>query len=249
MINSFGLLRSILIYYGNPFKTWAFRRFYSKFIRRGDLCFDIGAHVGNRTAILRKLGSRVVAVEPQPILSKYLTSKFARDPDVIIIPKAIGSSGGQGQLHLSAATPTVSSLSQEWIRAVSDTTSFRDVRWEQEITVPITTLDALLEEFGLPVYIKIDVEGFESEALRGLSHPVRLISFEYIPAARQIALDSLGWINSLGNYVYNWTIKESAVLRSGSWLAYGQMVEILNSMSADGDSGDIYCQLRKSHTH
>ena len=239
---SIGLLRSVIIYYGNPFRLRAFGQFYSNYIHRGDLCFDIGAHVGNRTASLRKLGARVVAVEPQPVLINYLASRFDRDPDVILIPKAVGSRPGNARLHISSRTPTVSSLSQEWIRSVKLASSFHDVRWDEEITVQVTTLDALLEEFGLPEFVKIDVEGFESEALQGLSSPIPLISFEYIPVARGIAIDCLNRLSLLGNYAYNWTVKESTRLQSNSWLTRERMIEVLALMLPNQDPGDIYCK-------
>ena len=43
-----GLARSLLIYYGNPRKGQRMKQFYAQFMGPGDLCFDIGAHVGNR---------------------------------------------------------------------------------------------------------------------------------------------------------------------------------------------------------
>ena len=53
------------LYYGVPFRARRMRRFYSRFVRAGDLCFDVGAHAGNRVRCFRQLGARVVAIEPQ----------------------------------------------------------------------------------------------------------------------------------------------------------------------------------------
>ena len=47
-------------------------RLYGQFVRPGDLVFDVGAHVGDRIAAFRRLGARVVAVEPQPALVRTL---------------------------------------------------------------------------------------------------------------------------------------------------------------------------------
>ena len=44
----------------------------AQFVRPGDLVFDVGAHVGDRIAAFRRLGARVVAVEPQPALVRTL---------------------------------------------------------------------------------------------------------------------------------------------------------------------------------
>jgi hypothetical protein len=61
-----GLLRSVLMYHGIPFRRRRLSQFYARFIRPGDLCFDIGAHVGSRLGAWLPLGARIVAVEPQP---------------------------------------------------------------------------------------------------------------------------------------------------------------------------------------
>ena len=57
-------------------------RLYGSFVRRGDLVFDVGAHVGDRVASFRRLGARVVAVEPQPALVKVLKLFYGRSADV-----------------------------------------------------------------------------------------------------------------------------------------------------------------------
>jgi hypothetical protein len=61
-----GVIRSLRIYYGDPRRRGALDRHYAGFVGAGDLVFDIGGHVGDRVASFRRLGARVVAVEPQP---------------------------------------------------------------------------------------------------------------------------------------------------------------------------------------
>ena len=113
-----GLLRSILVYYGNPFKLRRMQRFYAQFMGPGDLCFDIGAHVGNRLFVWSRLGARVVAVEPQPLCLALLRRWYGRRPDVTLVDAAIGAEQGQGALWISPDTPTVTTLSQSWIESV-----------------------------------------------------------------------------------------------------------------------------------
>ena len=67
-----GIVRSLRIYYGHRARAAAMDRLYSRFVQRGDLVFDVGAHVGDRVASFRRLGARVVAIEPQPALVKVL---------------------------------------------------------------------------------------------------------------------------------------------------------------------------------
>ena len=61
-----GIFRSVAMYYWKPFNKRRLKRFYAQFIQPGDLCFDLGAHLGNRANAWLALGAKIVAVEPQP---------------------------------------------------------------------------------------------------------------------------------------------------------------------------------------
>src|SRR5262245_63241923 len=74
-----GVARSLRIYYGSGAHRAAMERLYSRFVAPGDLVFDIGAHGGDRTAVLRRLDARVVAVAPQPALVKTPELLYGRD--------------------------------------------------------------------------------------------------------------------------------------------------------------------------
>ncbi len=79
-----GVVRSLRIYHGRNAPRVAMNRLYRQFVQPGDLVFDIGAHVGDRVAAFRRLGARVVAVEPQPALVRTLRLLFGRDAAVTI---------------------------------------------------------------------------------------------------------------------------------------------------------------------
>lgn len=98
-------------------------RFYSQFIKKGDLCFDIGANLGNRTRVFLKLGARVVAVEPQDKCMKKLKKKYGNNSEVVLVHKAVGVKEGKGNLILSDSH-TISSMSGEWIESVKKSDMF-----------------------------------------------------------------------------------------------------------------------------
>src|SRR5579883_3168360 len=103
----YGLARSAVIYHGNPVKRRRARAFYRAFVRAGDLCFDIGAHLGDRTGHFLALGARVVAVEPQPGPLAVLRRLYGRDPRVLLVAEAVGASSGWAELAIDPANPTV----------------------------------------------------------------------------------------------------------------------------------------------
>ena len=239
---SAGLLRSILMYYGVPWRNYALARFYGRFVGPGDLCFDIGAHVGNRLWALSRLGARIVALEPQPDCMRLLRRWYGHHANIELVERAAGAAHGTRTLFLSERTPTVTTLSRDWMAAVQRTPGFAGVRWDRDIPVRVTTLDELIDRHGIPTFCKIDVEGAELDVLRGLSYPLKVLSFEYIPAAIEAAVSCVGRLGELGRYEYNWSPGELSRLGSTAWLGPARMADILRRMPFDGQSGDVYAR-------
>src|SRR5450432_3544809 len=101
----YGIARSALIYYGNPRKRRRARTLYCQFVRRDELCFDIGAHLGDRIGHFRALGARVVALEPQPHLMRVLRLLYGGDAGVTLVEAAVGAAPGSATLFAPAANP------------------------------------------------------------------------------------------------------------------------------------------------
>jgi FkbM family methyltransferase len=231
------------MYHAIPGRQRRMVRLYGEFIGPGDLAFDIGAHVGSRVRAWRRLGARVVAVEPQPDCLRVLRLLYGRDHDVTIVPHAVGATTGRARLSVSTATPTVSSMSSSWIEAVSTDRRFARVHWDRTIEVEVTTLDELVAAYGEPTFCKIDVEGFEVEVLEGLTRPVPALSFEYLPPAHDQALAALDRIDRLGSYEYNYSPIETMRLESDHWLDAAALAALLVRFQPLGRSGDVYARL------
>lgn len=240
-----GIARSLLMYHGVPGRHRRMVAFYGAFLGPGDVGIDVGAHVGSRVRAWRKLGATVVAVEPQPDLVRVLRLFFRRDPGVVLVPEAVGAEPGRARLGISSATPTVSSMSPEWIGTVTADRGFAAVRWDRSVEVPVTTLDALAAAHGEPAFVKVDVEGFEHEVLSGLSRPVRALSFEYLPPAHDAALAVLDLVERLGGgaYRYNYSPVETLTWASERWLTADELVPLLERYRPAGRSGDVYARL------
>jgi membrane glycosyltransferase len=238
-----GVLRSLRIYYLDRNRSAAMVSLYGAFVKSGDLVFDVGAHVGDRVAVFRKLGARVVAVEPQPAIIKVLRLLYGRDRAVAIEPQAVGRGAGTVNLKLNLANPTVSTASQAFVQAADGAAGWEGQAWTRTVQVPITTLDDLIARHGMPAFIKIDVEGFEAEALAGLTCAVPALSFEFTTIQRDVAAACIARCSALGYASFNAALGESQTFVHPGWRTRYEIAAWLEALPEAANSGDIYAML------
>lgn len=237
------LSRSLRIYHGNAARNAAMDELYGRFLRPGELAFDIGAHVGDRVSSFRRLGARVVALEPQPGPARVLRLIHGRDSLVTLVEAACGDHDGTVTLRINSANPTVSTASNAFIGAARGAGGWEGQVWDHEIAVRCTTLDSLIARHGLPALLKIDVEGFEAHVLAGLTRVVRAISFEFTTIQRDVAEACLALLETLGPYRFNVALGESQRLELAEFASAEAMGSYLRALPHAANSGDVYAIL------
>ena len=169
------------------------------------LVFDCGANIGDFTQYFISRGAKVISIEPQAELTVN-NPKF----DGAIIENACVSDK-EGFINLFECNAnTIATCNTDW----KDKGRFKGYHWTKQRTVKALTIDMLIEKYGKPSIIKMDVEGFEHVALRGLSQRVDIISFEYTGEFADKALDCLDILENLGFsqiYAYPWSKIEDQI--------------------------------------
>lgn len=238
------LRSSLESYYGHPRRDAAMDAFYARFVRPGDLVFDIGAHVGDRVASFRRLGARVVAIEPQPVCARALRTIFSGDDRVTLVEAACADGIGTVELRINSANPTVSTVSSYFPQAARGAPGWESERWDTTTTVASTTLNALVNAYGIPAFAKIDVEGFEDVVLAGLHCALPALSFEFTTIERLLPQRCLDHLSALKFSHFNLALGDNMSLALRGWLSANDMVAHLRTLPHEANSGDVYCLSR-----
>lgn len=233
------LRRSWRIYHGDPQHDRALDALYRAFVKPGDLVFDVGAHVGHRAASFRRLGARVVAVEPQ-LAPAILIRAVWGWRGVRVVRAACGARVGEATMHVNSDNPIVSTMSSQFVDASKGASGWEGQTWDREIKVPMVTLNSLIATYGDPSFVKIDVEGFEREALAGLSRRVPALSFEFTTIQKDVAAQCLARCVDLGYARFNAVIGETHALVFSEPVDASGLAGWLAGLPHEANSGDIY---------
>lgn len=187
--------------------------FYSKLLHKTDLVFDVGANCGKKSSLFLRLGTTVVAFEPQPDCMEELKALCGSHKRLITIQSALSSKAGIGKFYVRTHRDK-SGLVKDWQKHVVSNVE------ESVLEVPLTTLDEMIRIHGRPHYTKIDVEGHEYEVLSGLSQPIPLISFEYhfSDSGANTVRDCIDYLSKLGPVSLNITPAEKLLWGCPEWL-------------------------------
>jgi FkbM family methyltransferase len=201
---------------------WSDRHFpgiLADFIKNGDLVFDIGANIGKMTWMYRRLGARVVAIEPQAVCVEQLKETFMDDDGVTIEAIACGERSGAAKMSCYGGT-TISTLVPGHYWQLGGPWEGTPTDWTE--IVPMTTLDLVISQYGIPAFIKIDVEGYEHQVLCGLSQFVPL-QFEYHPVFWEQACKCMARILQIEPAAQFCNVKGESLIPDGDWCGYNEM--------------------------
>lgn len=217
-------------------------RFYSDYMGRGDLVFDIGGNVGNRAVLFHNLGAGVITLEPVGRTFNQLKERTKKYSEITALNMAASDHEGNAIINIcennSAICSMESGFVESWMNRYKG--SSYENEWTGKETIHMTTLDQLIETYGLPQFVKIDVEGHELAVLNGLSRPIKALSFEYSPFRIDPAFKCLDRLEELGEYEFNYSRAESFRYGLQDFVGRQAMEDELRRLESDRIAGDVY---------
>lgn len=228
------------------FKSHEKINFLKQFLNENDLVFDVGANRGRTADLYLDCKCKVVCFEPQPDCINILNNKFLNNKDVIVVHKGLGSKQSEELLYVCDAD-TISSFSSDWVSK----SRFSDYySWQPHGKIQIVTLDQMIKKYGKPKFIKIDVEGFEHEVLKGLNVMIDYISFEINSEFIQELYKNIDYLWNLGYRKFNFTVAEKPVFVFNEWLSKEDFLKDFTDLCSKVDWsfmrglwGDVYAKL------
>ena len=194
--------------------------FYKSFLPSSGLIFDIGAYDGHKTAAFLQIARKVICVEPDTSSFKILKTRFRKKQKRVFLEnKAVSDIMGTGVMHIHYPASAFNTLSDNW-KNILEKDNIE--KWNEKIIfnskapVSTITLDRLIEKYGVPGFIKIDVEGFEEKVLQGLSQKISFLSFEALLPDGLVAINScIALIGKLDpNALFNIAEREQLLLEN-----------------------------------
>jgi len=172
--------------------------------------FDIGSNVGNWSLANSKQCDKIISIEASPTTFKKLVDNCKNDDNIILLNYAVCNNNGNDITFYQADCDTLSTINKEWLTA--ETSRFHNASYT-EITCKTITIDKLIEQYGLPNFIKIDVEGGEYECIRSLTQKVELLCFEWASETNTITLNCIDYLFTLGYTKYYIQMQDNYLFR------------------------------------
>jgi FkbM family methyltransferase len=207
-LDPFETVDGALLFYPQLY-DWQEVAFIRNNLSQGAVFFDIGANIGSWTLANIDRCDKIITIEASPITFDKLVNNIKNDK-IVLLNYAVCNNNGNDITFYHANCDTISTINKDWL--VSEKSRFYNSQYT-EIICKTITIDNLIEKYGVPELIKIDVEGGEYECITSLTQKIDLLCFEWASETNDITIKSidylfkLGFINFYIQYEDNYTFR------------------------------------------
>lgn len=208
--------------------------FYKRFISKGDLCFDIGANIGEKSKLFLKCGAKVVAFEPQK--SCLLKLQEITSSNLFIEPCAITNDYETRTFHISNISD-ISTFSNKFMRLYAS----EICQWNRFEDIQCYPITHYFKKYGIPHYCKIDVEGLELEIITSIKQKIPFIEFESTSEFLEESIKCVAHLAAM-NYHFNIIKDSSFSFTSQQWLKKEAIIAKMKDFATINTHANIFCK-------
>jgi FkbM family methyltransferase len=202
------------------------------------LVFDIGANIGNWTKSNLHTYDKIISIEASEKTFKKL-QKNCNNSKIVALNYAVCNNNCNDILFYEAQNDTLSTINKEWL--TSSSSRFFNTPYK-EIVCKTITIDKLINEYGKPDLIKIDVECGEFECISSLSQKVNLLCFEWASETNNITFNCLEYLSKIGFTEYYIQDRDDYTFVPSFFYSKEDCINKLLRTVAKKDFGMIWCR-------
>lgn len=201
--------------------------------------FDIGANIGNWSLANITICNKIIAVEASPDTFKKLLHNTKNNNKIIYLNYAVCNSDKEFIEFYNCSSDTLSTINKDWL--ISEKSRFYNQKYNI-IKCKTITIDKLIQEYGVPELIKIDVEGGEFECLTSLTQKVKNLCFEWASETNDITFKCLDYLESLGYNQFAFQLQDNYNYRPQNYTNINYIKELLNKTTPKNEWGMIWAK-------
>ncbi|MBE8965226.1 FkbM family methyltransferase [Nostocales cyanobacterium LEGE 12452] len=169
-----------------------------------NLIIDVGVHTGQDTEFYLKKGFRVVGIEAHPDIyesTKKRLNSYIENGQLTLLNIAVSPKDEPITFYANLNRSFWGTTSADWARQGESIFGTHSI----EMTVEGRRFENILEEFGIPYYLKVDIEGADIlcvQALRQFDTKPQFLSIESTKASWQSLMDEFDLLRELGYHKF-----------------------------------------------
>lgn len=200
--------------------------------------FDIGSNIGNWSLANISNCDKIISIEASPNTFNKLVNNTCNNNKIIPLNYAVCNSNEEFIEFFNCDADTLSTINRDWLD--SEKCRFYKQYKYNIIKCKTITIDKLIDIYGIPDLIKIDVEGGELECLLSLTQKVNNICFEWASETNDITLKCLDYLESLGYTEFSIQYQDDYTYRPTDYKSSNYIINILNSTTPKNQWGMIW---------
>jgi len=201
--------------------------------------FDIGANVGKWSLSNVNNTTEVIAIEAVPETFEKLINNTYNNSKILCLNLAVCNSDKEYIDFYRCEADTLSTLNKNWLD--SETSRFYNYKYDK-IKCKTITIDKLIEIYGVPELIKVDVEGGEFDCISSLTQKVNNLCFEWASETNDITIKCLDYLHSIGYNYFSIQFEDDYLYRPSSYTDIVTIKNILNQTTPKQEWGMIWAK-------